>query len=60
MKTRKETAAVYKPYVMGQVALIPASYEEKIPEGHLVRVVNEAIEKLDMRVVLGQYKGGVS
>ena len=40
---RKRAAPVFKPYVMNQVALLPPSYDELIPPGHLVRVVNEAI-----------------
>ena len=29
-----------------------------IPEGHLVRLVNEAVEELDLEIMLGQYEGG--
>ena len=38
--------------------LMPQSYEEKIPAGHLVRLVNEAIEALDLEILLAQYEGG--
>jgi transposase len=55
---RKPAAPVFKPYVMNQTALMPPSYEEKIPEKHLVRVVNEAVEKIDVSALLGEYKGG--
>jgi transposase len=55
---RKPSAPVFKPYVMNQTALLPASYEEKIPEKHLVRVVNEAEEKIDVSTLLAGYKGG--
>ncbi len=55
---RKPAAPVFKPYVMNQIALLPASYEEKIPEKHLVRVVNEAVEKIDVSSLLAEYKGG--
>jgi transposase len=55
---RKASAPVFKPYVMNQVALMPPSYEEKIPANHLVRVVNEAIEEIDVSSLLAQYKGG--
>jgi transposase len=58
MKTRKEAFPVFKTYVMNQAALLPASYEEMIPEKHLVRIVNEAVEKIDVSALLGQYKGG--
>jgi transposase len=55
---RKPAAPVFKPYVMNQVALMPPSYEEKIPADHLVRVVNEAVEKIDLSSLLAQYPGG--
>ena len=43
---------------MNQIALMPSSYEEKIPVGHLVRVVNKAIEDLNVDNLLKQYAGG--
>ena len=55
---RKPAAPVFKPYVMNQVALLPPSYDEMIPENHLVRVVNDAVEKIDLSSLLAQYKGG--
>jgi transposase len=55
---RKASAPVFKPYVMNQVALMPPSYDEKIPAEHLVRVVNEAVEKIDLSSLLAQYRGG--
>ena len=55
---KKPAAPVFKPYVMNQVALLPPSYEELIPANHLVRVVNEAVEKVDVSALLAQYKGG--
>jgi transposase len=59
MKTlRKQAAPVFKAYVMGQVKLIPASYEEMISADHLVRKVNEAIDHLDMDVLINEYQGG--
>jgi transposase len=55
---RKAAAPVFKPYVMNQVALMPPSYDEKIPADHLVRVVNDAVEKIDLSALLAQYPGG--
>jgi transposase len=43
---------------MNQVALMPPSYNEKIPADHLVRVVNDAVEKIDLSSLLAQYPGG--
>jgi transposase len=44
--------------MMNQVTLMPPSYDEKIPADHLVRVVNEAVEKIDLISLLAQYPGG--
>ena len=55
---RKASVPVFKPYVMNQVALLPPSYDEKIPADHLVRVVNAAVEKIDLSSLLAQYPGG--
>ena len=43
---------------MGQMALMPRDMEEEIPQNHMVRKVNEAVEKIDMQTVYSQYKGG--
>ncbi len=37
---------------------MPPSYEEMIPVDHLVRVVNKAVEEIDVSALLAQYKGG--
>lgn len=55
---RKRADPVFVEYVMDQNALLPASYEDVIEEKHLVRVVNAAIEKIDLRALLRRYKGG--
>ncbi len=49
---------MFKEYTMGQLVLLPVNLEEEIEPNHLVRVVNGAIEKMDLRVVYEQYKGG--
>ena len=49
---------MFKPYLQNQPHLLPASYDELIEEGHLVRVVNEAIDQVNMHPLLIQYKGG--
>lgn len=49
---------MFKPYVMGQPYLLPPSYDHLIEPGHLVRVVSEVIDRLDLSPLLGQYKGG--
>lgn len=49
---------VFKPYYQGQMKLMPESYEEVIPEGHVVRVVNEAVDQIEVDRLLEQYAGG--
>ena len=41
---RKAMKPVFKLYNMGQMLFMTQSYEEMIPEEHLVRVVNRAVE----------------
>lgn len=55
---RKRAAPVFKPYIQGQPALIPPSWDELIPAEHVVRVVNRTVEQIDLEPLLGQYKGG--
>ena len=55
---RKPAAPVFKPYTMTQPQLLPPSLDELIEPDHLVRVVNTAIEQLDVSPLLAQYKGG--
>lgn len=57
MKKRKSDRVVFKPYIMGQLQL-PTDLEELIPPHHLVRVVEAAIERIDLSAVLNRYKGG--
>jgi len=55
---RKETHPVFKPYIQNQPSLMPPRLDELIPEDHLVRVINRAIDQLDLETLLKQYKGG--
>lgn len=55
---KKTNKAVFKPYEMNQPQLLPQSLEELIPEQHLVRVVNQVIDEMDLSVLERGYKGG--
>lgn len=55
---RKERQPIFKPYIQNQLSLMPARLDELIPGDHLVRVINEAIEQLNLEPLLKQYKGG--
>lgn len=57
MKKKTNHHVVFKPYAMGQLQF-PSDLEEFIPEKHLVRVVHETIERMDLTPLLRQYKGG--
>lgn len=58
MNTKLIIQPVYKSYVMDQMSLMPQSYSEKIPPKHIVRTVNEAVERIDLKPLMAQYKGG--
>jgi transposase len=58
MTKRKAMKPVFKLYAMDQMLLMPRSYEEMIPEDHLVRVVNRAVEGIDLESLLSGYAGG--
>lgn len=49
---------VFKPYQQDQLSLLPSSLEELIPKHHLVRVVNDAVEKMDLTPLIKSYTGG--
>jgi transposase len=55
---KKSIPPVFKEYTQGQVILLPTDLGAQIPPRHLVRVVNTAIEKMDLSKLLAQYKGG--
>jgi transposase len=49
---------IFKAYEQNQPMLLPPCLEELIPEGHLVRVVSEMIEQINLEPLQRQYKGG--
>jgi transposase len=53
----KHTKVTFKPYTQQQL-LLPTHLEELIPGQHLVRVVNNVVDDLDIEPLLRQYKGG--
>jgi transposase len=55
---RKPAAPTFKAYTQAQPSLIPPSWDELIPAEHQVRVVNRAVEQIDLEPLLRQYKGG--
>lgn len=57
MNNKTNNHVTFKPYSMGQL-VFPSNLEDLIPEKHMVRVVHEAIERMDLTPLLRQYKGG--
>ena len=55
---RKPAKPTFKRYTQAQPSLIPPSWEELIPANHLVRVVNRAVEQINLEPLLRKYKGG--
>lgn len=51
---------VFKQYSPNQAFLIPPSFDELIDANHPVRIVNDVVEKIDLRLLEQQYKGGGS
>ncbi|HLE55880.1 MAG TPA: hypothetical protein VJB15_02265, partial [Rhodothermia bacterium] len=45
-------------YQQHQPTFLPQSLEERVAPGHVVRVVNEAIERMNIDPILAGYKGG--
>jgi transposase len=57
-KKRKPSQPVFKEYNQDQMWLLPPSLEEMIPNNHVVRTVNVAINRMDLKQILKGYKGG--
>lgn len=53
-----KTSVVFKTYNQQQGLLLPPSLEELIGPNHLVRVVNELVEAMDMTELVNLYEGG--
>ena len=49
---------IFKSYQQNQLMLLPPNLGEMIPLEHMVRVVNDVVEMIDIQPMLTQYKGG--
>jgi transposase len=58
MSKGKSDKITYKPYEQNQIYLIPPSADELIPRDHLVRLVNEVIDEMDIEQLLRKYQVG--
>ena len=57
-KRKIHNKVVFKPYTQNQMWLLPPSLGELIPSNHIVRLVSEAIDGMDMSEILKTYDGG--
>ena len=46
------------PYNQDQITFLPPSLEDLIPENHVVRMVNKAIDNISLSGLLAVYEGG--
>lgn len=59
MPKGKSDKITFKPYDQSQQWLIPPSIDELVPEPHLVRVVSQTIDEMNLEPILKKYtKGG--
>lgn len=59
-KKKLHNEVTFKPYIQNQAWLLPPSLGELIPSTHIVRLVNDAIESIDLGPILNTYEGGGS
>ena len=56
--TKVRTKAIFKTYNQQQSLLLPPTLDELISTTHLVRVVNQVVEEMDITPLIEQYQGG--
>ena len=55
---KRQRKATFKPYNPDQLSLLPPSLDELIPENHVVRVVRDVIDSINIDTILKKYVGG--
>ena len=58
MPRGKSDLATFKPYDPHQADLIPPTAQELIPAGHLVQVVDDVLDQLDLGSLMARYEKG--
>lgn len=58
MKIKIQSPQTFKNYSMDQMSLMPQCLSEMISSKHIVRTINEAIERIEVGSLMTQYKGG--
>ncbi|NNK54913.1 MAG: transposase [Flavobacteriaceae bacterium] len=59
-KQKRHNQVTFKPYDPNQAWLLPPTLGELIPPNHIVRLVNDAIEGMDIEPIVRTYEGGGS
>ena len=54
-----EKKASFKPYAQHQLSLFPIDLDKLIPENHMVRVVDRAIESMNTKPLFDRYLAAV-
>ena len=54
MSKKKKSRPVFKPYNPDQLSLLPPNLEELIPANHVVRVVRQIIDQIDISAILAK------
>lgn len=57
-KRKRHNQVTFKPYAQNQQWLLPPSLGDLIPKDHIVRLVNAAIEGINLETILNAYEGG--
>lgn len=57
-KKKGHNKVTFKPYDQNQMWLLPPSLHDLIGPNHIVRLVNEAIDRMDLDPILNTYDGG--
>ena len=57
-KKNRSSLPVFKPYEKDQMMALLPSLEELIPSNYMVRLVDEAIEGMNIDALVASYKGG--
>jgi len=56
--SKRQRKATFKPYNPDQLSLLPPSLEELISDNHVVRVVRDVVDRINIDVIVRKYQGG--
>jgi transposase len=59
-KNKRHNDVTFKPYVQNQAWMLPPTLDELIGPDHLVRLINDVIDGMDLKPIMAMYKGGGS